>query len=313
MKKPFIYIHCLTSLDGKLMGNYMKLPEETAVAPWFKEIGFGGKVYPVRAMLNGTNTCASDYTYNRKPVLDPEALTVPEGDYVSPNKAERYLVALDRKGKLGWERNFVPYAGVEQRIISVLTKKASNAYKALLRDLDIAYVICGDEEIDFDLLFEKLVDLFDIDCLKVGGGGTINWTLLRGGYVDEVSYVIAPAADGSTETPQLFMSTPGNNEDIPVSFELVSCEADMETGGVWLRYKVNKVWDADRFENEIGTAPKDFIAVDNKGNDAEAPASSDAAPSGVSASNVSKEVEDERARSFDDFLKLQKMLEEFDV
>lgn len=265
MKKPFIYIHCLTSLDGKLMGNYMKLPEESAAAPFFKEIGFGGGVYPMRAMLNGTNTCASDYTYGKAPELDENAAPVPEGDYIAEKNAERYLIALDRNGRLGWDKSYVEYAGAKQHVISVLTEKADNSYKAFLRNLGISYVICGKEAIDFDLLFDKLVDLFDVECLKIGGGGTINWTLLRGGYVDEISIVIAPCADGSTKTPQLFMSTEGRNEDIPIAFEFVEQKVDEKSGGIWLRYKVKKVWDKEEYKNTFGEGPKDFIATDNSG------------------------------------------------
>jgi len=265
MKKPFIYIHCLTSIDGKLMGNYMKLPEESAAAPFFKEIGFGGKVYPIKAMLNGTNTCASDYTYGKAPVLDKNAAEVPNGDYIADKNADRYLVALDRTGRLGWSKNYVEYAGAKQHIISVLTEQVSSAYKAFLRELGISYIICGKDAVDFDILFDKLINIFNIECLKIGGGGTINWTLLRGGYVDEVSIVIVPGADGSTKTPQLFMSTDGNNEDVPIAFELMEHKIDEKSGGVWLRYKVKKVWDKEEYKNTFGEGPKDFIAADNSG------------------------------------------------
>ena len=263
MKKPFIYIHCLTSLDGKLMGNYMKLPEESNAAPFFKEIGFGGEIYPMRAMLNGTNTCASDYTYGKAPILDKAAAPVPDGDYIADKSAERYLVALDRTGKLGWNKNYVEYAGARQHIISVLTNQVSNEYKAFLRSLGISYVICGEDSINFDLLFDKLAVLFDIECLKIGGGGTINWTLLRGGYVDEVSIVIVPCADGSVKTPQLFMAAYGTSEDIPVAFEFMEHKVDQNSGGIWLRYKVKKLWDKGEYKNTFGEGPKDFIAVDN--------------------------------------------------
>lgn len=265
MKKPFIYIHCLTSLDGKLMGNYMKLPEESAAAPFFKEIGFGGGVYPMRAMLNGTNTCASDYTYGKAPELDENAAPVPEGDYIAEKNAERYLIALDRNGRLGWDKSYVEYAGAKQHVVSVITEHVSNSYKAFLRKKGVSYIICGKDAIDFDILFDKLVTLLDIECLKIGGGGTINWTLIRGGYVDEVSIVIAPAADGSTKSPQLFMATDGNNEDIPAAFEFKECKVDEASGGIWLRYKVKKVWEKEEYKKTFGEGPKDFIAVDNSG------------------------------------------------
>lgn len=142
MKKPYIVIHSLISMDGKLQGNFMKLPEETAAAPLFKHIGFSGEVFPHAAHLNGTSTCELDYTYGKAPQLDDNAAPVPDGDFVCDKNAEAYIIALDRKGRLGWTQNFVPYAGVKQHIISVLTNAASNSYKAFLRKLGISYVIC---------------------------------------------------------------------------------------------------------------------------------------------------------------------------
>ena len=56
---------------------------------------------------------------------------------------------------------------------------------------------------------------------------------------DEVSVVIAPSADGSSETPALFAAREGLATDMPVGFELQSAEVK-DGGSVWLRYLVKK-------------------------------------------------------------------------
>ena len=264
MNKPFIYTHILTSLDGKIWGEFTKLPEETASAPFFKWIGFGHDVWDMDANLSGTNTAYNDYTWGNEPDLNEDAPPVPEGDYIA-KKADRYSAVLDRKGILGWTRNYIPYAGTENHVISVLTEQATNAYKDFLRRMEVSYIICGKDDIDFDIMLDKLYNLFDVKVLSVAGGGSLNWTFLRRGYVDEVGFVMIPGADGATNTPQMFMAREGMSEAIPISFEFMEVKVDDASGAVWLHYKVKKVWEKQEWIDTFGIGPKDFVNSDNSG------------------------------------------------
>ena len=263
MKRPFVYIHMLTSLDGKIWGEFTKLPEETAAAPFFKEIGFGHKFWNTDANLSGTNTAQNDYTYHRPPDLNRNAPTVPEGDFIAEKNAERYSFVLDRKGILGYQKNEIFYAGVHSHIVDVITESVSNEYKDFLRRMNISYIICGKSEIDFEVMFEKMINLFDVKTLSLAGGGTLNWAFLRKGYVDELGFVMIPGADGGTSTPQLFMAKEGWGEQIPVSFEFVEVKLDEKSGSLWLHYKVKKVWEKAEWVEKFGTGPKDFVSEDN--------------------------------------------------
>ena len=73
----------------------------------------------------------------------------------------------------------------------------------------------------------------------LGGGGILNWSFIQAGLCDELSLVIAPVADGSSQTPALFETREGLTQDIPVGFELKNVET-LSQGGLWLRYEVNK-------------------------------------------------------------------------
>ena len=172
---------------------------------------------------------------------------------------------LDRKGILGYQSNELFYAGIHSHFVDVITESVSNEYKDFLRRKNVSYIICGKNDIDFELLFEKMVDLFGVKVLSVAGGGTLNWTFLRRGYVDEVGFVMIPGADGSTSTPQVFMTKEGLNEQIPVSFKFVEVKVDDDSGALWLHYKVKKVWQKDEWIKEFGLGPKDFVAADNSG------------------------------------------------
>lgn len=122
-------------------------------------------------------------------------------------------------------------------MLEVLTGRASNAYKAFLRERGISYIIAGGESLDYALALRKLKEQFGIETLMLGGGAVLNWSFIQAGMCDELSVVIAPAADGSTQTQTLFMAKEGLSDDTPVGFELAEARA-MDGSSVWLRYQV---------------------------------------------------------------------------
>lgn len=82
--RPYIFCHMMTSLDGKIMGNFIAQPD------------FG-----------------------------------------------MFYVSVDPSGRIGWKKNTLTYGDTTAHIIEVLTEKASNAYKALLRKLEVSYILAG--------------------------------------------------------------------------------------------------------------------------------------------------------------------------
>lgn len=45
MNRPYIFCHMMTSLDGKIMGNYMETPEGAVAGDVFYNISFGKNPY----------------------------------------------------------------------------------------------------------------------------------------------------------------------------------------------------------------------------------------------------------------------------
>lgn len=150
-----------------------------------------------------------------------------------------YYVSVDPSGKLGWESNTLTYIDATAHVLEVLTLKASNAYRAFLRKLGISYIIAGEDSLDYALAMEKIKTLFGIETLMLGGGGVLNWSFMQAGMCDELSVVIAPVADGSSETPALFETRGGMAADIPIGFTLENV-AGMDGGSVWRRYTVKQ-------------------------------------------------------------------------
>ena len=103
--------------------------------------------------------------------------------------------------------------------------------------LPISYIIAGTDALEYETALKKLKKLFGIKNLMLGGGGVLNWSFIQAGMCDEVSIVIAAAADGSQNTPALFSAREGLSSEQAVRFSLQSVEA--KNGGcVWLRYNV---------------------------------------------------------------------------
>lgn len=239
MDRPYVFCHMLTSLDGKIMGNYMDAPESAAAGEVFYRIAFGeAPYYRHQGWLSGRVTTDDNFTFYKKPALTEHAPAVPEGDYVA-EQTPMYYVSVDPSGRLGWESATLTYETTTAHVIEVLTGRASNDYKAFLRRLGISYIIAGEEGLDYGVLLEKLKTLFGIKTLMLGGGGVLNWSFIQAGMCDEVSVVIAPCADGSIHTPTLFQQKNGLSTEDAVGFTLQSAEVK-DGGSVWLRYTVNQ-------------------------------------------------------------------------
>lgn len=238
MDRPYLFCHMLTSLDGKIMGNYMDLPACEPAGELFYDIAFGDEpFYRHQGWLSGRVTTDDNFTHYRTPDLDPAAPPVPPGDFIA-GKAPMYYVSVDPRGVLGWQENTVTYETTTAQVIEVLTGQASNAYKAFLRQKGISYLLAGEDKLDYALLLEKLKGLFGIQVLMLGGGGVLNWSFLQAGLCDEVSIVVAPAADGNPTTRSLFLAKEGLSTDKAISFTLLGAQA-AEGNALWLRYRVD--------------------------------------------------------------------------
>lgn len=230
----------MTSLDGKIMGNYMETPEGAAAGDVFYNLSFGkNPYYKHHGWFSGRITTDDNFTFYEKPDLDENAAKVPEGDYIA-KKTDMYYVSIDPSGRLGWKSSTLTYIDTTAHVIEVLTEKATNAYKAFLRRLGISYIIAGSDSLDYEQTLSKLKEQFGIENLMLGGGAALNWSFIQAGMCDEVSVVIAAVADGSANTQTLFMTREGMSDDTPVAFKLQEAKV-MDGDSIWLRYLVKNV------------------------------------------------------------------------
>lgn len=234
MDRPYIICHILSALDGKIAGTFAGTKAARAASEEYARIRFA---YQADAWLYGTTT-TKEFTQYRKPVLEPVCEDVPEGDYIAQTDLKFYYISLDTAGEIGWESaSFQKPGRPDAHVIEILTEETPAAYRAYLRKKGVSYVIAGDTSLDCKVVTEKLKRLFGINTILICGGGTVNWTFVQQGVVDELSLLLAPAADGDPSTPTVFEKSELLATTTPVEFQLKNVE-QLKDSGIWLTYLV---------------------------------------------------------------------------
>lgn len=235
--RPKIICHMMTALDGKITGQFMNTDTTELVNNEYERTN---ALYEPDAWLCGRVTTDENFTFYKKPDLNETISEVPQGDYIAKDNAEMYYVSVDASGRIGWESNTLNYANrPSAHIIEILTEKASPAYRAFLRQLQVSYIIAGEDSLDCTLASQKLKELFNINTLMVSGGGYINASFLNEGLIDELSLILAPVTDCASDTVTLFERAGYLSKKSPVEFALENIEK-LKGDGIWLRYSVKK-------------------------------------------------------------------------
>lgn len=233
MERPYIICHILSALDGKITGAFMGTKTAQAVSEEYARIRLE---YQADAWLYGTVT-TKEFTQGRKPEPDPAA-EVPDGDFIAVSNAPFYYVSIDTQGEIGWESGTFRKTGrPDAHVIEVLTERTAPAYRAYLRKRGVSYILAGSEKLDSKIAAKKLYRLFGIGTLLICGGGTINWTFLQQGAVDELSLLIAPVADGDPDSVTVFEKSALIPSCAPIPFHLKNIER-LKGDGIRLVYTV---------------------------------------------------------------------------
>lgn len=233
MEKPFVVCHMLTSLDGKIDGDYMSAPE---CLPALQQYGALRPFYQCQATLYGTTTMLGGYAAGVLEALPHSETVYPYEDHIAQTEVRNYIVSIDPTGMLAWSAAYSEQKGrAKAHFIEVLTTQVDADYLAYLRNAGISYLFAGDSTLDCALALHKLKTLFGIERLMIAGGGTVNWSFLREDLIDEVSVVVAPVADGNRESVSIFEQFDSLPPRAPVAFALKEAKS-VDENVLWLRY-----------------------------------------------------------------------------
>lgn len=207
MNRPYIICHMVTSIDGKVTGDFLSSPTCEKACEIYYEINRNLKS---NGFICGRFTMESSFTLGWYPDLnsyEPKE----KRDFIPENLSGFYAVAFDTNGKLGWKSSCIidpdgdpGYDGAQ--IIEVLSENVDERYLGYLKDLEIPYIFAGKDKIDVELALFKLKNIMGIDTLLLEGGSIINGAFQRANAIDELSLVVAPIVADKYDKP-LFMNS----------------------------------------------------------------------------------------------------------
>jgi len=230
MTRPYVICHMVTSIDGKVTGDFLFRNECFEATDIYYRINRDRKA---EGFICGRVTMEGSFTGGFYPDLTRYKAVNKKSDFILNDLSGFYAIAFDTHGKLGWRSNKIidpdgdpGYDGAQ--IIEVLSEDVDARYLGYLEAMEIPYIFAGETTIDVELALSKLKDIFGCETLLLEGGSIINGAFERADVVDELSLVVAPVIAGKDSKP-LFMDS-----DI-ADFELISSEN--EEGILVLNYK----------------------------------------------------------------------------
>ena len=238
--RVYVELHVVQSIDGKAKGNFWKKPTPSVLAAIndyyniIEELHSDAFALGRVSMEDNTIPLPDLSKYKNKKISHNEDFVVPLEKGV-----EKYLVAYDGKGKLGYKSNVInsmEWLGDKTKIklcqiIEVLTESVSDEYLAYCKDMGISYIICGKKDINIELSLQKLKKLFGINKLNLQGGPNLDGSFIRNDFIDAISVIIAPVTSEGGKT--IF------NPSKMMEFELIKNKV-LSKGNVWLYYKKAK-------------------------------------------------------------------------
>jgi len=233
MKRNHIICHMVTSIDGKVCGDFLYSKACDAATQIYYKINRDLK--PL-GFICGRITMESSFTGGFYPDLSK---------YEPDNSGEKYFrlspkdlngfyaIAFDPKGRLGWRSPFISDddPGYDKaRIIQILTEQADKRYLSYLREKNISYMIVGEEEIDIPLALSHIYSKIGEGTLLLEGGSITNGYFQEAGVIDELSLVYAPLIGCKDDKP-LFDNA--SYEE----YKLFESSTYADSGVIWMHYK----------------------------------------------------------------------------
>lgn len=209
--RPYVICHMTISIDGKVTGTFLGREE---CVPATEEYYRLNREMPADAFACGRVTMEESFTGGWYPDLNKFVnVKMNREDYVANQDADRYAIAFDRKGRLGWKTSRIEdedpgYGGTH--IVEVLCEEVNDAYLAYLQSVGVSYIFAGKSEMNLELALEKLWSNFFINDLLLEGGSEINSAFERDGLIDELSLVQTSVIADTNSKPLFEQSSLGD-------------------------------------------------------------------------------------------------------
>jgi len=206
---PKVIVNCAMSIDGKIASRIrkqVKLSDESDMV----------RVHQLR------NDCAAILVGVGTIIADDPSLLVKEKYVDNPRQPVRIIMDSKCRTPPG------------SRVLDGKARTIIFTTKGNEKPMENAEVIaCGTEKVDLSQMLKKLDEL-GLDILLVEGGGTIIWSFVSSGYVDEFKVFISSKLIGGIGAPTP-MDGNGFAEESEFS-ELTLIRSTMSESGILLEF-----------------------------------------------------------------------------
>lgn len=224
MKKPYIVVHMMSSIDGRI--DCAMTAQMRGNDTYYSSLD----AIDCPNRLSGRVTAETELTSGGKFEADnPEKIG--KESFAKNADAASYNIVVDTHGTLLWgddANNNWPH-------LVITSEDASKEYLDYLTKRHVSWIATGEGQIDLARAMSILADKFGIERLAVVGGGHINGGMLAAGLVDEISLVIGPGVDGRGGQTALFDGMDKSSKPIALKLKDVK---QYDDGSLWLRYLV---------------------------------------------------------------------------
>ncbi|WPB58338.1 RibD family protein [Xylophilus sp. GOD-11R] len=241
-EKPYVICHMVSPLDGRLLVDPWA-PDGSALKKAMHDeyqrlhVEFGAD-----AWLGGTTTM-QDFATGTAFDAGPPASPPGRPWYVADQQAKKFAIAMDRHGRLHWDKNTAD----DGHVVVILGHSVPDSHLAELVAAGVSYLVMPDDDIDVVAMLVALGERLNIRTLLLEGGAKINGAFLKAGAVDEISLLLCPAIDGTTGNPAIF-ETGATGVGPQLKLELIAAQP-VAAGTVHLRYRVGPAWPQPRMSS----------------------------------------------------------------
>lgn len=237
MKTYQIICHMMTSIDGRVSGDFLNAP---SFGPYGKKYYELMQEPEMRAWICGRKTFEESFTYGHKADVTAFAnQKVARTDYIANPDAKTLAIAVDPSGKLGWTYNTIGDDFEERKgdhIVTILSEAVDDAYLAYLQKLGISYIFAGPEKpLSMKTAMDKINNYFGINIFLLTGGGIIDGAFATENLIDEYSLIMVPMIEGTANSVSL-VETPWINHSLAQEYKLTQNDR-VGDHGLWLRFK----------------------------------------------------------------------------
>jgi len=225
MLRPWVIIHCILSVDGRLttarglQTRWEEIAPE-AVTEYYRLSRYLG----AQAILISANTLS----------VAEQALKELR-DESRPEKPAPILIVPDPQGRVNWTLlRRMPWLG---QVIVLCAQMTPASFLTYLSEEGLSYIVAGEHNVNMTQALECVWTQYRLNLIQCQGGSALNGELLRNGLADELSLVVAPIAVGGMRTPTLFDAPDLEDVSQITRLRLSSCQG-LRSGALWLRYDI---------------------------------------------------------------------------